>query len=148
MSEAISTLTLEERNRYRSDSSAYPGRSFFDFVIDGVALYDMMGQRRDLVSTLWTKPEVPAERQRYARRLLTLEPGDVPGDRVSLYVCPECGDLGCGAITMKIEVGVGEVRWFDFGYENTYEDRIPFDTVGPLSFDRQEYERLIGQFIS
>jgi hypothetical protein len=37
-------------------------------------------------------------------------------------------------------------RWFDFGYENTYDDPISLDTVGSLYFDRQEYERLLVQF--
>ena len=94
MTEPISTLTLRERNRYRSDSSAHPGCSYLDFVIDGVSLYDMIGRRGDLASTLWLKPDVPAERHRAPRRPLDLEPGDVPGDRVSLYVWAECGDLG------------------------------------------------------
>jgi hypothetical protein len=76
------------------------------------------------------------------RRLLATEPGDASDGRVSLYVCPECGDLGCGAITVRIEGTSGEILWRDFGYENNYEahvERGPFASLGPYRFDRVEY---------
>lgn len=58
-----------------------------------------------------------------------------------MYVCAECGDLGCGAVTAAVDVGDDKVIWRDFGYQNNYE---PFDQdaiftgVGPFVFDRDE----------
>lgn len=76
------------------------------------------------------------------RRLLATEPGDASDGRISLYVCPECGDLGCGAITIRIVGTSGEIVWRDFGYENNYEahvERELFAPLGPYRFDRADY---------
>jgi hypothetical protein len=40
-----------------------------------------------------------------------------------MYVCAECGDLGCGAVTAAVEVGDDKVVWRDFGYQNNYEPK-------------------------
>ena len=117
-------------------------RPFLDFVIDGVSLYEAAAKDRDLVSAIWMEPPVPEERMRAIRRLLATEPGDASDGRVSLYVCPECGDLGCGAITIRIEGTSEEILWRDFGYENSYEahvERGPLASLGPYRFDRVEY---------
>jgi hypothetical protein len=36
---------------------------------------------------------------------------DYPPNRVAIYVCPECGDLGCGAITVAVSREEGTVIW-------------------------------------
>ena len=28
--------------------------------------------------------------------------GDTPSGRVALHICPECGDFGCGVVSVKI----------------------------------------------
>jgi len=71
--------------------------------------------------------------------------------RTAMYVCAECGDLGCGAVTAVVEVGSCEVVWRDFGYQNDYE---PFAQdavlrgVGPFTFDRAAYSAVLSQFRS
>ena len=78
------------------------------------------------------------------------EPGDASEGRVTLFVCPECGDLGCGTITIRIDEGADEIVWRDFGYENNCEgvvDRAPFSSLGPFHFDRQEYEEQLLPFL-
>jgi len=155
MNTPLSTLSLLRRDRDVSGGGTRTDRSFLDFVVDGTSLYDAIGRRSDLISTLWVQPEAAPEaaeeQQKAVRRLLGSEQGDLPGDRVSLYVCPECGDLGCGAITLKIEFDVEEVIWYDFGHENNYEesiDRAPYSSIGPFRFDRQTYENLLRQLSS
>jgi hypothetical protein len=73
----ISALNLVKRDRYVSGPGLCSGRSFLDFVVDGVSLYDEIGQRFDLISTLWVNPPVPEEQQKAGRRLLGLERGDL-----------------------------------------------------------------------
>ena len=121
-------------------------RGFLDFVIDGVSLYDSIGSQRDLVSVLWNPPKVLAEANRAVRRLLLMEAGDASDGRVSLFVCPECGDLGCGAITARVEEGPLGIVWRDIGFENSYDLAIDLDSyanVGPFIFEPDVYaERL------
>jgi hypothetical protein len=95
-----------------------------------------------LISALWNTPVVPSERDRTIRRLLLADSGDASENRVSLFICRECGDLGCGAITVRIERDDTGIGWRDIGYENNYEptvDLASFATVGPFIFDPHEY---------
>lgn len=91
---------------------------------------------------------VPEENAKAVRRLLLKEPADLPNDRRTLYVCPECGDLGCGVVSLVVERAGDRIIWRDFGYENGYEGMIHaegFEGVGPFTFGRAGYEEAIRQ---
>ena len=82
------------------------------------------------------------------KRLLLEENANLPNDRRSLFVCSECGDLGCGAITAVISKREKTITWGNFGYENTYEDKIGLDdysAVGPFTFNIAVYESTLHQ---
>jgi len=85
------------------------------------------------------------------RRLVGELPALFPDGRVPLYICPKCGDLGCGGITAVIEQTADTVVWRDFGYQNDYE---PFDLdnllpgAGPIVFERRSYLDALAQFPS
>ena len=56
----------------------------------------------------------------------------------ALLICPECGDLGCGAVLARIEVSEAVVTWTDVIYANA-TDR---NAIGrEFVFDRAAYER-------
>lgn len=40
----------------------------------------------------------------YVRQLLLRAPSALPSGRVPLYICSQCGDLGCGAITVRVSL--------------------------------------------
>jgi len=90
---------------------------------------------------------LPGENELAVRRLLLEEPADFPNERRSLYVCPECGDIGCGAVTVAIEKRDNSIIWRDFGFENTVEDTVDtrFNAVGPYVFEPVEYESVLKQ---
>jgi len=61
-----------------------------------------------------------------------------------MCVCPECGDLACGAVTVVARRGY--LAWRDFGIQNSYEEevhRTGFENVGPFTFDGLLYHRLL-----
>ena len=65
--------------------------------------------------------------------------------RNTLYVCPECADIGCGAVTLLIEIEPGHIIWKDFGFENNYEDVVHtdnFQEIGPFTFDDTQYSEV------
>ena len=146
-----STFDLLPRTRpgYGSPRSApyKTERKFLDFVVDRMSLYDTIAGEQDLASALWIDPPVPNEIVKSIRRLLLLDPGDLPSGRVSLYTCAECGDLGCGGLTVNILRRDEDIVWCDFGYENNYQKGPylePFRSLGPFHFARRSYEaRLI-----
>lgn len=139
----VSTLRVEWKTR--AGGGGRTQRDFLDFVIDGHSLSAVVG---DQISCLgWLVPE---ENARAARRLLLEEPADLPDNRRSLYVCPECGDIGCGAVSLVVESIGNKIIWRDFGYENNYEGEVRadgFEDLGPFVFDRSEYENVIKQAI-
>lgn len=137
----VSELRLEWRRR--EGGGGRTQRDFLDLIVDGRPLSELVG---DQVSCLgWFAPE---ENARAARRLLLEEPADLPNNRRTLYVCPECGDIGCGAVSLVIERAGDKIIWRDFGYENDYEGLIhaeDFEGVGPFIFDRAAYKQAIRQ---
>jgi hypothetical protein len=64
-----------------------------------------------------------------------------------LYICPECGDIGCGAITVKISKKEGVYIWENFRYENDYDEEktISYQYLGPFYFLETEYVNAITE---
>ncbi len=122
-------------------------RHFLDFVVNGQSLWEALGKRHDMVSILCAEYSAN-ETLKAVKRLLLDEKADLPNDRRSLFVCSECGDLGCGAITAVVDKKDETITWRNFGYENTYEDKVGLDdytTVGPFTFNAATYESTILQ---
>ena len=125
-------------------------RRFLDFAVDGKRLYEaMLAQGIDNISPIWLDETstVIEESAKAVARLLGEEPGDAPGGRVSLYVCSECGDLGCGAVTVEIERDAQTVTWKGWGFQNNYEDGVDHEQglvdIGPMVFDRSQYDTVL-----
>src|SRR4051812_35677270 len=115
-----SKLRLEKKRREGGNGKTQ--RDYLDFVIDDKPLFEEI--RGDLISCLgWFIPE---QNIKAIERLLLKEPADFVNNRRSLYVCPECGDLGCGAVSIVIEQIGDKIVWRDFGYQNNYEDEVNF----------------------
>lgn len=127
-----------------ADGGSRSERHFLDFVVDGHSLWHALGKQHDTVSILCAE-FVPEETSKSVRHLLLKEQADSSRGRCSIFVCAECGDLGCGAITALVERNAESVTWKVFGYENTYE-QIRLDdycAFGPFTFNAQDYERIL-----
>jgi len=121
------------------------GRRFADFVVDGIPLSSIVQRKADVISMLgWGLASVQRE---VVERLLLQRSPDFPPNRYALYVCPECGDLSCGAISAVIERTGDVAVWRDFGYQNDYEsgppDRRHIEQLGEYRFDWNGYEATI-----
>jgi hypothetical protein len=122
-------------------------RHFLDFVVNGQSLWEAVGKRHDTVSVLCAEYSAK-ETLKAVNRLLLEENADLPNERRSLFVCSECGDLGCGAITAVVSKRDKTITWGNFGYENTYEDKVGLDdysAVGPFTFNLAAYESTLHQ---
>ena len=88
----------------------------------------------------WGKAEYAEEA---AQILLLKKPSFLETGRVMFYVCPECGDAGCGAITAQVEESADHIVWRSFGYENDYDpsalDLAEYRDYGPYLFNKAEY---------
>jgi len=133
--------------RHGSDQPFRTGRVYADFVVDGFPLSSIVRRKADFISALGWGPE--QTQRSVVDRLLLHTPADLPLNRNSLYVCPECGDLSCGAVSALIERRGDTIGWRDFAYENDYQsdppDRRHLESLGEYTFSWTEYDTAIRQ---
>jgi hypothetical protein len=70
----------------------------------------------------------------------------VPDGRTPLYVCAECGGLGCGAVTAVIGRHYDAVAWHSLGRHSDYDsfvDYEPFKDLGPYRFHVTSYDAVL-----
>jgi len=118
---------------------------YADFMVDGLALSTRARRKGDVVGVLgWG--EAAAQDAAVARLLLN-SPPDTPTERVSLYVCKECGGLDCGAMSVRIERDANVVTWSDFYYEGNdvafAADNRLLEDLGPYHFSWRLYEAAV-----
>ncbi len=133
----------------RKDGLRQSPVTYLDFTIDGERVHDLVarcvGHEPDDVSAL--QNAWPGEAADSIARLLGLSDPDLPDGRTSLYVCPECADLGCGALTAFLRFTATTVEWSDLGFQ---DENLPgvesVDDGGvPLSlqFERSRYDEVL-----
>lgn len=122
-----------------------------DFLVGGRSLFNLLaGQNRDLSGAFLTRRDKIFRRtkENASTRELFSDLG-AGGIRLSLYVCPECGDLGCGALTCEaIRVG-DKVVWSNFAFETGIaeypSDSGSYAEVGPFEFYGHQYVETIAR---
>ena len=137
---SMETSNLELKWKKREGGSGRTPREFLDFVIDGESLSEKIGG--DLVSCLgWFDPK---ENEKAVNRIMLKADSELSDNRYLLYVCPECGDISCGAVTAVIERIDDNIIWRDFGFQNDYEGNIKLiKEVDKFVFDRAHYRNVL-----
>ena len=138
MAEKFSKLELVWRTRKGGGGGSQ--RDYLDFVIDGNSLIDLLKPGDNVGCLGWLSPEIE---QKIVDELSTKRLSELGNNRYPIYICPECGDLGCGAITVEIEKRGTSFIWKNFGYENDYEKKINklefYKNIGPFEIEESEY---------
>ncbi len=141
MNEKIHTLSFQKKIREGNAKSYISERTYFDIIISGQSLIEMfysLLENRDFVS-VFTETSNDKYRKSIIQEFLKKEKTEFElqrNGRTMLYMCPECGDIGCGAITAKIKILKDYVVWEDFAYE----DALPeinlerYAHIGPFYF--------------
>ena len=139
-------LVPQHRPGYRLPSGGgVTERWAWDFEIDGQSLNARVPG--DVVGALgWGTPEWEAG---VVATLRGAAAPDLPPDRVALYRCAECGDLGCGAVTAALERTPEAVIWRELRFENDYDPAQTRElAVGPFRFAPAAYDALLTRAIS
>lgn len=139
----FSVLSLRKLKR-----TGYPcDFDYADFLIDGSSLFERLQQEHPVLDWIgclgWGRDRVQRDQ---IDRLLLIEEADLPRGRRSLYVCPACGDLGCGSIAVSIEKENGAFVWRDFGIHGddyASEPQTRLEGIGPFYFEAEAYEQTI-----
>ena len=146
----ISTLDFRvlHRSEKRNGDHISQHESFScDFLVNGTSLLDMLvqsnGGNSDFLGCFargWDRLNEISESDLLVKSSVKQESG-----RVLIYLCPECGDIACGAYGAKVSKADGRYIWQDFAYENSYEDPIQVSHIGPFIFDASSYEKTISR---
>jgi hypothetical protein len=141
----IARFALEWRDRRPANGTS--SRRFLDFLIDDESLYERY-QLESISCLGWQFAEADEEA---ARRLLGEGEPDIE-NRVALYVCPECGDVKCGAVTAIVEPQVDEIvwrdlanTWLDWDNDETWVHDPLVPELSLLRFAADEYRRAIAE---
>jgi hypothetical protein len=145
--EMADQLEFATLHRIGSAAPLKQERYTFDFVVNGESLFKAtQASNSDMCGSL-SDPRFERDvARRFNNRIANMLTSDVPvsgGHRVALFVCPECGDLACGAITVLVSRNDLVVQWSDFAYENGYEAETKLTHVGPFEFEWAAYLTVI-----
>ncbi len=131
-------------------------QSYLDFVIDQRSLADHLLPKRTLPFDFISPFGWPGDLGRdlaaaAAARLLRKAPPDLPTGRYSLLVCPECADLGCGAVSAIIERQHDLIVWHSFGFEtNSAPNQLDLESfvhVREFAFRADRYSALFQPYL-
>jgi hypothetical protein len=126
--------------------------AYDDFFINKKRLSDILKVRDPITPFGWLgTTQVPRAdlEDCFARMLLGSAPSDLRADRIPLFICGECADYGCGAITCTVTLSDTMVEWSDFGWDVTYEEetnRLDDLLSHHFYFDRVSYEAVFQRY--
>lgn len=141
----MNTIILHKEQR-KIGSNQTP-REYFDFLIDGASLKSLLNyQNADLISPFgWGDKKYQVQLIDEFR--LKNKP-EITSGRTMVYICPECGDIYCGAITVKIHKEDDKIIWSDFAFENGESVNIEdFKSINKFEFNKHEYFHLFDILI-
>ena len=138
MTESFATLELAWKTRKGGGGKTQ--RDYLDFLVNGQSLRDLLKPGDNIGCLGWLPSNVE---QNILEQLTTKRLSDLGNDRYPIYICAECGDIGCGAITVQIEKTEHGYIWKNFGYENNYDESMSdfesYQNIGALHFKETEY---------
>ena len=125
---------------------AHGGLSFWDFVIDGQRLTELI-YPGGVTPFGW----LPDASQRTLSTMLLLDiVSDLPSGRVPLFVCPLCADYACGVLTTRAEKQGELIVWSDFVFEGQTDEVgeivIPY-AYPKLYFEALSYREELSTFL-
>jgi len=133
-------MKLQLVPKVRGADTNKTARQYLDFKVNGRSILAMLGwDDADLITPLgWGTREAE---KRAIDELLVKEIPTLPSGRALVYVCAECGDIGCGAIAVRVERTGDQITWSGFAYENGYEEARDI-AAEAIHFEAQEYSAI------
>ncbi|MCL4219665.1 MAG: hypothetical protein KJ052_22010 [Candidatus Hydrogenedentes bacterium] len=113
--------------------------SYWDYFVDGKRLADTFSIEDFIPPLGWLDAHTECH---FVEMLLRKAVGDLPRNRVPLFVCPECADYGCGAFSCVVNRTAAGIEWREFGMQNDYDAELHVDEMNTstvLTFDPTQY---------
>jgi hypothetical protein len=121
-----------------------PSGDYTDYYIGDARLLDLLNISDSGMVTPFDWPRPDFHTVTVEELALAREPA-LPTGRCQLYVCPTCADIGCGAITVRVEAKANWIIWRDIAYEDEHGPRLDeYPDLGLFYFHANAYRRLLA----
>jgi hypothetical protein len=128
----------------KHSSKEYSDRQYLDFVISGQPLREYLGIKSKSSVTPFGFFPSKEEQKRILKEFRLQQKTQLSGDRIELYICECCGDIGCGAITVKIIDRGDKIIWTYFANQSDPDEIGDEIRVDQIEFDRQNYFKVFS----
>jgi hypothetical protein len=106
---------LEFQKVVRKGSHSRHEVCFYDFVLSGQRFGEIINlETFDKVSPFSDTLRLE-DQLRHIDSLTFKTCSTLASGRTVLYICPECGDVECGVVSIKMEATEKSIIWKDFG---------------------------------
>ena len=135
--EILHSINLKNMDKLNLILSQFPGgEPFYEFDISDQPLSTILQVDLKQLTGVFT-PE--GSDSGYFVAQLAKFLGKLATERILLYVCADCGDLGCGALNAQISFNENSVVWSEFAYVNASETIENYPKIGPFEFEKEAY---------
>ncbi len=125
----------------------YSGRKYLDFNISGQSLRDYLESKNKSRVTPFGFFSNAEEQKRTLRIFKFQDKTQLKDNRVELYVCEDCGDIGCGSITTEIKDFGDKIIWRKFALQSNPEEIGQLINVEQIEFERQNYFKAFSMVV-
>ncbi len=120
-------------------SKEYSDRQYLDYIISGQPLREYLGiKNKSSVTPFGFFPSKEVQK-RILKKFRLHQKTQLLGDRIELYICECCGEIGCGAITVKIIDKGDKIVWTHFANQSDPDEIGEEIQVDQIEFERQSY---------
>jgi hypothetical protein len=129
----------------RQSGSGKTERGFYDFAANDCPFTDVL-EPGDFITPFGWLPE-QVQRSYFAQLLLRTR-SELRSGRVPLYLCAECGDPGCGCLSVVVSKYDDCFVWSEFGFESDHEDSLveSYESIRTYAFQKSEYYAALNRF--
>lgn len=123
---------------------------FYDFSIDGTSLFDLFDMHgTNRIDSLSWRIDNAYKRSLVKQFLNEEKNSELDSERIMLFVCSECGDIGCGGTTFKLIETDTEIIWTEFGDEDwDGVDLSEYKHIGSFTFEKVEYKKVFNEYLN
>ncbi len=123
----------------KHSSKEYSDRQYLDYIISGQPLRAYLGINSKSSVTHFGFFSSKDVQKIILKEFRLQKKTQLVGDRIELYICDCCGDIGCGAITVRIIDKGDKIVWTHFANQSDAHKIGEVIEVDQIEFDRQSY---------
>ena len=123
-------------------------KGYFDFIASDQSLIKYFGFKNSGSVTPFGYFPSNEELNRVLKEFRLQIYPQLPGNRIELYICECCGDIGCGSITAKIADKGKQIIWSQFAHQSDPDQVGEEIDVEEIEFDKAQYFKAFSEITS